>query len=79
MNNESKRRRLYKSLVLGKGEGRVISYADLEEARAERMKKDAAKENRRRGKRSRKLEVNSTEADAERPARKKMRFAAVQE
>ena len=57
----------------------MISYADLEKARAERMKKDAAKENRRRGKRSRKLEVDSAEADAERPAGKKMRFAAVPE
>ncbi|KAF2433916.1 hypothetical protein EJ08DRAFT_646819 [Tothia fuscella] len=41
INNEGKVRRATKSLVIGKA--KVISYKDLEEARAKRAAKDAAK------------------------------------
>jgi hypothetical protein len=40
INNEAKVRRSTKSLVLGKA--KVMSYEDLEEARAKRVVKDAA-------------------------------------
>lgn len=41
INNEAKVRRSAKSVVLGKGEGKVMSYEDIEEARAKRAAKDA--------------------------------------
>ena len=44
INNEAKVRRSTKSLVLGKGEGKVISYKDLEEARAKHAKRERTKE-----------------------------------
>jgi hypothetical protein len=43
INDEGKVRRATKSLVLGTGEARVMSYEDLEDARAKRAAKDAAK------------------------------------
>jgi hypothetical protein len=43
VNNEGKARREAKSLVLGTGEARIMSYEDLEDARAKRAAKDAAK------------------------------------
>jgi hypothetical protein len=42
VNNEAKVRRSTKSVVLGKA--KVMSYEDLEKARAERATKEAAKE-----------------------------------
>ena len=44
MNNEAKVRKSTKPVVLGKGQGKVMSYEDLEEARATRAAKDIAKE-----------------------------------
>jgi len=51
INNEAKVRRSTKSIVLGKA--KVMSYEDLEEARAKRAAKDAAKA-KGKGKRGRK-------------------------
>jgi REP element-mobilizing transposase RayT len=44
INNEAKTRRSTKSEVLAKGSGKVMSYEDLQEARAKRARKDTAKE-----------------------------------
>jgi hypothetical protein len=49
VNNEAKVRRSTKSVVLGKA--KVMSYEDLEEARAKRAEKEAAKEAKGKGKR----------------------------
>jgi hypothetical protein len=53
INNEGKLRRATKSLILGTGEARVMSYEDLEDARAKRAAKDEAK-TKRKGTRGRK-------------------------
>ena len=55
VNNEAKVRRSTKPVVLGtvKGSARVMSYAELEEARAKRAEQDAAKEAKGKGKRGR--------------------------
>jgi multidrug resistance efflux pump len=52
-------------LVLGKA--KVISYEDLEEARAKRANKEAAKEAKGKGKCSRKRKSAILEADALEP------------
>ncbi len=52
INNEAKVRRSTKSLVLGKA--KVMSYEDLEEARAKRVVKDSAQAAKGKGKRGRK-------------------------
>lgn len=71
MNHEAKVRKSTKPIVLGKGQGKVMSYEDLEEARATRAAKDAAKEaSKGKGKRGRKrknaaLEEDGPEAVAE--------------
>jgi hypothetical protein len=65
INNEAKVRRSTKSLVLGKA--KVMSYEDLEEARAKRVIKDAAKEAKGKGKRGRKRQSTVLEAEAEEP------------
>jgi len=64
MNNEAKVRRSTKLYVLGQREGKVISFAEIEEARARRAAKDAIKG---KGKRCRKrksaaLKANELEA-----------------
>jgi hypothetical protein len=61
INNEAKVRRLTKSLVLGKA--KVISYEDLEEARAKRAEKEAAREAKGKDKRGRKSKSAMPEAD----------------
>jgi hypothetical protein len=60
-NNEAKVRRSTKSLVLGKA--KVMSYEDLQEARAKRAEKDAAKEAKGKGKRGRKRRSAMSEAE----------------
>ena len=60
MNDESKVRRSTTSVVLGKA--KVMSYEDLEEARAKRAKKEAAKEAKGKGKRGRKAKSAVSEA-----------------
>ena len=62
INNEAKVRRLTKALVLGTA--KVISYEDLQEARAKRAEKDAAKEAKGKGKRGRKRKSATPEAEA---------------
>lgn len=56
INNKAKVRRSTKSVVLGKGKGKVINYEDIEEARATRIAKDAIKGKGKRG-RKRKSDV----------------------
>jgi hypothetical protein len=65
INNEAKVRRSTKSLVLGKA--KVMSYEDLEVARAKRAEKEAAKEAKGKGKRGRKRKRVTPEADASEP------------
>ncbi|KAH8586632.1 hypothetical protein B0O99DRAFT_701682 [Bisporella sp. PMI_857] len=62
INDEAKTRRSTKSVVLGKGQGKVMSYEDIEEARAKRAEKDAMKG---KGKRGRKRKSTALEAVAE--------------
>jgi hypothetical protein len=60
MNNEAKVRRSTKVVVLGQGQGRVMSFEDIEAARAARAVKDALKS---KGKRGRKRKSAALEAD----------------
>jgi hypothetical protein len=60
MNNEAKIRRSTKAVVLGQGQGRVMSFEDIEAARAARAVKDAIKG---KGKRGRKRKSAALEAD----------------
>jgi len=64
MNNEAKVRRLTKAVVLGQGQGRVISFEDIEAARAARTVKDAIKG---KGKRGRKRKSAALEAEEPEP------------
>ncbi|KAH8751833.1 hypothetical protein BGZ57DRAFT_774677, partial [Hyaloscypha finlandica] len=67
LNNEAKVRRSTKSVVLGRGQGKVMSFEDIKEARAKRAAKDAMK-GKGKGGRKRKmtaLEANEPEAEAE--------------
>jgi hypothetical protein len=73
INNEDKVRRPTKSLVLGKA--KVMSYKDLEEARAKRADKEAAKEAKGKGKRGRKRKSTALEADALEPNAKVVRMS----
>jgi hypothetical protein len=61
INNEAKVRRSTKSLVLGKA--KVMSYEDLEEARAKRLEKEATRAAKGKGKRGRKRKSNTLEAE----------------
>jgi hypothetical protein len=61
INNEAKVRRSTKALVLGTA--KVMSYADLQEARVKRAEKDAAKEAKGKGKRGWKRKSAMPEAD----------------
>jgi hypothetical protein len=64
MANEAKVRRSTKSLVLGQGQGKVMSFADIEGARAARAAKDdkKGKGNRGRKRKSAALEADEPEA-----------------
>jgi hypothetical protein len=62
VNNEAKVRRSTKSVVLGKA--KVMSYEDLEEARAKRAAKDAAK-GKGKGRRGRKRKNQAPEANVQ--------------
>jgi hypothetical protein len=73
INNEAKVRRSTKSLVLGKA--KVMSYEDLEVARAKRAEKEAAKEAKGKGKRGRKRKMATPEADAPEPNAKVVRMS----
>jgi hypothetical protein len=61
INSEAKVRRATPSIVLGKGKAKVMSYEDLEEARAKRAAKDKAIAERGKAKRSHKREVTKQE------------------
>jgi hypothetical protein len=61
INNEAKVRRSTKSLVLGKA--KVMSYKDLEEARAKRVVKDSAQAAKGKGKRGRKRKSSPAESE----------------
>ncbi|KFY47128.1 hypothetical protein V494_00149 [Pseudogymnoascus sp. VKM F-4513 (FW-928)] len=61
INDEAKVQRSTRSLVLGKA--KVMSYEDLEEARAKRAEKEAAKEAKGKGKRGRKCKSATSEVD----------------
>jgi hypothetical protein len=65
INNEAKVRRSTKSLVLGKA--KVMSYEDLEKARAKRAEKEAAKEAKGKSKRGRKRKRVTPVANASEP------------
>ena len=60
MNNEAKVRRSTQSLVLGQGQGRVMSFEDIEGARAARAAKEVIKG---KGKRGRKRKSAAQVAD----------------
>ena len=64
INNEAKVRPSTKSVVLGKGKAKVMSFEDIEEARATRAAKDATKV---RGKRGRKRKSAAQQADEPEP------------
>ena len=64
INNEAKVRRSTKSLVLGQGQGKVMSFEDIEEARAARTAKDDKKG---KGKCGRKRKSVALEADEPEP------------
>jgi len=73
INDKAKTRRSTKSVVLGKGQGKVMSFEDIEEARRKRAEKDASKGKGKRG-RKRKSTVIEAEAEPEvaHPAKKMM-------
>jgi hypothetical protein len=63
MNNEAKVRRTTKSVVLGKA--KVMSYEDIEEARAKRAAKEEATAGKgKRGRKSPALEADAPEPKA---------------
>ncbi|KAG9229290.1 hypothetical protein BJ875DRAFT_351860, partial [Amylocarpus encephaloides] len=61
INNEAKVRRSTRSLVLGKA--KVMSWTDLEEARAKRVKKETTQAAKGKGKRGRKRKSGTLEAE----------------
>jgi hypothetical protein len=67
MNNEARVRRSTKSIVLGKGEGKVMSFEDIEEARAKRTAKEAIKGKGRRGRKRKSAALEVAEAAESQP------------
>jgi len=65
VNNEAKVRRLTKPVVLGKGKAKVMSFEDLEVARAARVAKDAVKSKGKRGRKRKNTEPETSEAELE--------------
>ncbi|KAL5330878.1 hypothetical protein ACEPPN_000403 [Leptodophora sp. 'Broadleaf-Isolate-01'] len=63
MNNEAKIRRSTKSLVLGKA--KVMSFKDIEVARAARAAKDTIKEKGKRGRKRKSAALEPDEPDSE--------------
>ncbi|KAH6703056.1 hypothetical protein BKA61DRAFT_448673, partial [Leptodontidium sp. MPI-SDFR-AT-0119] len=62
-NNEAKVRRSTRSVVLGKA--KVMSFEDIEEARAKRAAKDAVKSKGKRGRKRKNAELEASEAETE--------------
>ncbi|KAF2177378.1 hypothetical protein K469DRAFT_603436, partial [Zopfia rhizophila CBS 207.26] len=77
INNEAKVRRSTRSVVLGKA--KVMSYEDLEEARAKRAAKEKAAAGKGKGKRGRKRKSPAPEADSPEPKAKVARMSEVPE
>jgi G3E family GTPase len=81
-NNEARTRRKTKSEILGRGKARVISYEDIEAARAKRAKQEANKEAQGKRKRDRpkriavEAVVEEVEATADNGACKKAKRTA---
>ncbi|KAL3421825.1 hypothetical protein PVAG01_05981 [Phlyctema vagabunda] len=65
INDEAKTSRLTKSVVLGKGQGKVMSFEDIEEARRKRAEKDATKGKGKRGRKRKSTVVEADEPDTE--------------
>lgn len=67
MNNEAKVRRSTKSIVLRKGKAKVMSFEDIEVARAARAAKEVIKDKGKRGRKrkSAALEVDEPEPEPE--------------
>jgi len=64
-NNEAKVRRSTKPVVLGKGKAKVMSFEDLEVARAARAAKDAVKNKGKRGRKRKNTEPEASGAELE--------------
>jgi hypothetical protein len=77
INNEAKVRRSTRSVVLGKA--KVMSYEDLEEARAKRAAKEKATAGKGKGKRGRKRKSPAPEAGSPEPKAKVARMSEVPE
>ena len=82
MNDEARTRRKTKSEILGKGKARVMSYEDIEAARAKRAEQEANKQAQGKRKRGRPKHIaveavveEETEATADKGARKKPKRA----
>ena len=77
INSEAKIRRATPSVVLGKGKAKVMSYEDLEEARATRAAKEKAIAERGKAKRGRKREVAKQELCVPEPVTQVARMSEV--
>jgi hypothetical protein len=69
MNNEAKVRRLTKSIILGEGEGKVMSFAEIEEVRVRRTIKDAIKGKGKQGRKYKSAVLEADEPEADEPER----------
>jgi hypothetical protein len=67
MNNEAKVRRSTRSNVLGQGKAKVMSFEDIEEARAARAVKDAIKGKGKRGRKRKSVALEADEPEAGAP------------
>ena len=65
VNSETKVRRSTKPVVLGKGKAKVMSFEDLDVARAARATKDAVKSKGQRGRKRKNTEPEASEAKLE--------------
>jgi hypothetical protein len=81
MNNEANVRRLTHSLVLEQGQGRVMSFEDIEVARAARTAKEVIKDKGKRGRKrkSAALEADEPETEADEPEPEVARMIEVSE
>jgi hypothetical protein len=64
MNNEAKVRRSTKAVVLGQGQGRVMSFEDIEAARAARATKEVIKGKGKRGRKRKSAALEPDEPEA---------------
>ena len=76
INDEAKTRRSTRSVVLGKGRGKVMSFEDIEEARRKRAEKDATKGKGKRGRKCKSIVVEADEPDTEAEAEPEVAHAA---